>query len=377
MSTQLLGCAIFLVFVVGLVKLWWSRRRLGRLELIDAEKRLHVREMQKSGIDANNQDVPFGARAIQSGVEVEGIWISRPEGGDDKHGSLSTLVDEDHGQHDWAKYKDDPSRGGWESPRQPYAGDDDGFERAVGAEVVEIPPVPVNVAGAGTYRPRQLSQRPVSEWDEANALHALEGAAPRAGPGPQTYVPSRPGRPSALASLQKVDPEPVPPPAQRQPARHPAETATGAGMGRSLTQQAQQQRRRSDSPTYTVDDDHRSSFTSEVHSPDLSASPSAETPGSGSHHSAPADLTNPFATPARTPELEASALFGGGSTAGNTATGTALTTSRPTFNTTVHFNVPSRLVTRRSGVVPEEPFEDDMGFRTVDINGGSRSMQTG
>lgn len=36
-------------------------------------------QMQKSGLPAGKRvDIPFGVRAIQSGIEIDGIWISRP-----------------------------------------------------------------------------------------------------------------------------------------------------------------------------------------------------------------------------------------------------------------------------------------------------------
>ncbi|KAJ4271816.1 hypothetical protein NW762_000522 [Fusarium torreyae] len=77
--TFILGCCIVLVFVIGLIKLWWSNRAMRRLEIIDEEKRARVSLMSHCGINTvRAPEIPFGIRAIQSGVEVEGIWISRP-----------------------------------------------------------------------------------------------------------------------------------------------------------------------------------------------------------------------------------------------------------------------------------------------------------
>lgn len=68
-----------LVFAFGLVRLWWTNRKIAKLELIDEERRVRLAEMRYCGINARGiTDIPFGVRAIQSGIEVEGIWISRP-----------------------------------------------------------------------------------------------------------------------------------------------------------------------------------------------------------------------------------------------------------------------------------------------------------
>ncbi|KAH7181081.1 hypothetical protein DER46DRAFT_30506 [Fusarium sp. MPI-SDFR-AT-0072] len=77
--TFVLGCCIVLVFAMGLVKLWWSNRTIRRLEIIDEEKRARISLMSRCGIEnMRDPEIPFGVRAILSGVEVEGIWISRP-----------------------------------------------------------------------------------------------------------------------------------------------------------------------------------------------------------------------------------------------------------------------------------------------------------
>ncbi|GJC87021.1 hypothetical protein ColLi_09859 [Colletotrichum liriopes] len=79
--TFILACAIGLVFIIGFIKLWWTNRYIAKLEVIDAEKRAHVAELESTGLPPpprKQSDIPFGVRAIQSGIEVDGIWISRP-----------------------------------------------------------------------------------------------------------------------------------------------------------------------------------------------------------------------------------------------------------------------------------------------------------
>ncbi|XXG99048.1 hypothetical protein Hte_005382 [Hypoxylon texense] len=77
--TFVLAAAIVVVFCAGLIKLWWLSRYLKKHTVLDLEKRTRQMEMQKSGLPAGKRiDIPFGVRAIQSGIQVDGIWISRP-----------------------------------------------------------------------------------------------------------------------------------------------------------------------------------------------------------------------------------------------------------------------------------------------------------
>ncbi|KAH6636686.1 hypothetical protein F5144DRAFT_601405 [Chaetomium tenue] len=77
--TFVLAMGIVCVFCAGLGKLWWNNRLMKKKELLDDEKRARVEEMRKTGLPMKRANtVPFGVRAIQSGIEVDGIWISRP-----------------------------------------------------------------------------------------------------------------------------------------------------------------------------------------------------------------------------------------------------------------------------------------------------------
>ncbi|KAK2073559.1 hypothetical protein P8C59_007837 [Phyllachora maydis] len=79
--TFVLAVAIVLVFFAGLTKLWVTNRIMRKQEILDEEKRARLAETRKAGLTVKQQrghEIPFGVRAIQSGVQVEGIWISRP-----------------------------------------------------------------------------------------------------------------------------------------------------------------------------------------------------------------------------------------------------------------------------------------------------------
>jgi hypothetical protein len=71
--------AIVLVFVTGLGKLWWVSRKTRKQEVKDEEKRARIQELRKSGIivESKGNDIPFGVRALESGMEIDGIWVSR------------------------------------------------------------------------------------------------------------------------------------------------------------------------------------------------------------------------------------------------------------------------------------------------------------
>lgn len=53
-------------------------RILKKQEVIDEEKRVRIQELRQTGhiVESTKTDVPFGVRAIQSGIQVDGIWIS-------------------------------------------------------------------------------------------------------------------------------------------------------------------------------------------------------------------------------------------------------------------------------------------------------------
>lgn len=79
---QVLGCCIVLVFCLGMIKLWWTNQTVRKWETLDAEKRARSSVLSSCGIEAwKVGDVPFGVRAIQRGVEVDGIWIAHPDSG--------------------------------------------------------------------------------------------------------------------------------------------------------------------------------------------------------------------------------------------------------------------------------------------------------
>jgi len=82
--------AIVAVFCIGLIKLSWSNRLLKKQE--DEESRAGFQDRRRTSMSSRRgNDIPFGVRAIQSGVEVQGIWVSRPATPDEVAAEKYTL----------------------------------------------------------------------------------------------------------------------------------------------------------------------------------------------------------------------------------------------------------------------------------------------
>lgn len=73
---------IVIVFFIGLIKLWATNRHMRKVEELDAEKQARIMQMRKSGLSSNGKlrpgsEIPFGVKALEGGVEVDGIWVAR------------------------------------------------------------------------------------------------------------------------------------------------------------------------------------------------------------------------------------------------------------------------------------------------------------
>lgn len=68
-----------LVLIGGCAKVLYSRWRLRQYTALIVAKEAHRQEMQRVGSSRRHKgpEVPFGIRAIESGIEVDGVWISR------------------------------------------------------------------------------------------------------------------------------------------------------------------------------------------------------------------------------------------------------------------------------------------------------------
>lgn len=82
LRAQVLAMGIVIVFFSGLIKLWSSNRQMRRVEQLDAERQARIVQMRKSGLSASGRyrlgsEIPFGVKALDEGVEVDGIWVAK------------------------------------------------------------------------------------------------------------------------------------------------------------------------------------------------------------------------------------------------------------------------------------------------------------
>lgn len=80
--TFVLAMGIAVVFLIGLMKLWWTNRHVKKIEELDAEKQVRAAQVRRSGLPSNRSsrvgsEIPFGVKALESGVEVDGVWVAR------------------------------------------------------------------------------------------------------------------------------------------------------------------------------------------------------------------------------------------------------------------------------------------------------------
>jgi hypothetical protein len=67
---------------LGLIKMFYDKHRLRKYSKIDKGKQAQTPEMLEAQpvtqvAEDTKDEIPFGIRAIQSGIEVDGVWISR------------------------------------------------------------------------------------------------------------------------------------------------------------------------------------------------------------------------------------------------------------------------------------------------------------
>ncbi|CCF32193.1 hypothetical protein CH063_04618 [Colletotrichum higginsianum] len=178
--TFILALAICVVFIIGFIKLWWTNRYIAKIEIIDAEKRAHAAELESTGLPPpprKQSDIPFGVRAIQSGIEVDGIWISRPN-----TPSVDSPPNSAKGKGKYVA----------QGPISPASTISDPFGSPTSSR---------GGTGPQTYRPKS-SHNPVSS--RADALSQLEGK-PQDSPAYATYQP-RGGKDSSEVSDEAGSP---------------------------------------------------------------------------------------------------------------------------------------------------------------------------
>jgi len=191
--TFVLACAIVVVFCAGLIKLWYTSRILRKHVVLDQEKQARQQDMRRSGLPVGKRvDIPFGVRAIQSGIEVDGIWISRP-GTPAESETLIGSVGEAKG-----KEKAVPISGGLRSPTtavaevQPTPGQSPTPSLLDHNDAVHAPLRSTQVGPQSTYKPTHAPYHQPNtsiETTRLGSLRQLEGDSARP-PRLETYIPT-------------------------------------------------------------------------------------------------------------------------------------------------------------------------------------------
>ncbi|KAF9695946.1 hypothetical protein EKO04_006188 [Ascochyta lentis] len=81
--TFVLACGIVVTIFIGFCKLCYDRSKIRKYTKVDKGKTAATPEMLESQpvqwvhAEEMKDDIPFGVRAIESGIEVDGVWISR------------------------------------------------------------------------------------------------------------------------------------------------------------------------------------------------------------------------------------------------------------------------------------------------------------
>ena len=197
-----LGCAIVLVICGGCVKLVYNHYRIRKYTQLAAEKAQIRHQLQRTASvnHGRGKEVPFGVRALESGIEVDGVWISgsnTPAGSTPAHSAPgsptldamtenSSVVSHEKIASDRASLPSQITR--IEIPQPAYGHD---------AARISLPS-PGN--GRPTYQPRRSSGLRFSDshelyinelGDQAAALAALEGRSIGFGPAAEVHAAHR------------------------------------------------------------------------------------------------------------------------------------------------------------------------------------------
>lgn len=189
---KILGLAILGVFCIGYLKLLWTNRIVKKQEVVDEEKRMRIQELRNSGQiveSRRSHDIPFGVRAIQSGITVDGIWISQsttPIPSELKLGHLrngSSDMVAPHDSNNSAEATDEVTAQGVRPisrlERQQFSNDETGepsMAPTTGTLDATIPERPAS----RSYKPRRSSHLRIGSHGEydATTLDQLEGKSP-------------------------------------------------------------------------------------------------------------------------------------------------------------------------------------------------------
>lgn len=190
--TFVLACGIVVTIIGGLCKLKYSHWKIRKYSKVAASKAAQTPEMLEAqppteGTKDEKDDVPFGIRAIESGIEVDGVWISRSN--TPVPSSASSIYNEPRNRQNRTSPGSDsvelelPQPAHGSSSRASSRAPSSAFDRAVSAEQLPDSRPPSPGSGCPTCG-RQVVRAPQSRYSNPNllrhssTLNALEGLDP-------------------------------------------------------------------------------------------------------------------------------------------------------------------------------------------------------
>ena len=198
----ILACGIVLVIIGGCIKLVYNHYRIRKYTQIAAEKAQIREQLERTASFSRGRakEIPFGVRALESGIEVDGVWISgsnTPAGSTPANSTPGSptlnAVTEDSRTSPPEKIASDraslPSQMTRIEIPQPVYGPDDHRQSLHTTGVIRP-----------TYQPRRSSGLrfsdsteiyPESRGDQAEALAALEGHSIGFGPAAEVHEAHR------------------------------------------------------------------------------------------------------------------------------------------------------------------------------------------
>ncbi|KAH7080407.1 hypothetical protein BKA63DRAFT_242979 [Paraphoma chrysanthemicola] len=207
--TFVLGCGIMLTIFLGLLKLWYDTHKIKKYSKVDKGKRAQTPEMLEAqpvtAVSIETKDeIPFGIRAIQSGIEIDGVWISRtntPVGS-----SRNSIMDEKLSRSYNNSQLELPQAVLYGSSRNSSRAPSSSFDRAVSAE--RVPNESRSSSPGRGQAPVRCGNCNHHVPQNSTALKALESprsAAPSGPPSPRADTHARSGGSSNKSSRRTSD----------------------------------------------------------------------------------------------------------------------------------------------------------------------------
>jgi hypothetical protein len=179
---QVLACGIVVTIFLGLLKLWYDRSRIRKYSKVEKGKEAATPEMleaqpvQQVQAEEMRDDIPFGVRAIESGIEVDGVWISRsntPVGS-----SRASIVSDNRLPRSFNNSALELPQMSYASSRGSSAAPASSFDRAVSAERL-----PSNDSRSGSPQNQTYQNRsPIYGQSNVARNSTAQNSAERSGP---------------------------------------------------------------------------------------------------------------------------------------------------------------------------------------------------